>query len=352
MRQYDIHLVGSIPLRDAAEVYETVSSALGPRLLRIPDGETGDRTGWMGWLNPDFQLHPDLEPTDETFRPHAAGRATVRYRLKASSNADRFEFTNLRHASVAIDAYKTFARLKDEKKIPQHCRYQFALAHPVSIAGHYGVAEAQPVIEREYERALVREIEKMAAAIPHDQLAIQWDVASAIFASLQRSEPTRHGSTKEEMLEAFCASCARLGEAVPMGVDLLYHLCYGDSGHRHAIEPVDMADMVEFASRLSARVSRPIQLFHMPVPRDRDDASYFEPLGLLAIPPKSRISLGLIHLTDGEAGSARRLAMAEKHLPDFLIATECGFGRRPPETIPALLRLHAALAGMAPGQHS
>jgi hypothetical protein len=256
------------------------------------------------------------------------------------------------HASVAIDAYKTFARLKDEKKIPQRCRYQFALAHPVSIAGHYGVAEAQPVIEREYERALVREIEKMAAAIPHDQLAIQWDVASAIFASLQLSEPTRHGSTKEEMLEAFCASCARLGEAVPMGVDLLYHLCYGDSGHRHAIEPVDMADMVEFASRLSARVSRPIQLFHMPVPRDRDDASYFEPLGLLAIPPKSRISLGLIHLTDGEAGSARRLAMAEKHLPDFLIATACGFGRRPPETIPALLRLHAALAGMAPGQHS
>src|SRR3954465_14166101 len=101
------------------------------------------------------------------------------------------------HASVAIDAYKTFARLKDEKKIPQRCRYQFALAHPVSIAGHYGVAEAQPVIEREYERALVREIEKMAAAIPHDQLAIQWDVASAIFASLQLSEPTRHGSTKE-----------------------------------------------------------------------------------------------------------------------------------------------------------
>ena len=179
MRQYKIHLVGSIPLRDAAEVYETVSSALGPRLLRIPDGETGERTGWMGWLNPDFQLHPDLEPTDETFRPHAAGTATVRYRLKPSANADRFEFTNLRHAGVAIEAYKTFARLKDEKKIPQHCRYQFALAHPVSIASHYGVAEAQPVIEREYERALVREIEKMAAAIPHDQLAIQWDVASA-----------------------------------------------------------------------------------------------------------------------------------------------------------------------------
>jgi hypothetical protein len=29
---------------------------------------------------------------------------------------------------------------------------------------------------------------------------------------------------------------------------------------------------------------------------------------------------------------------------DFSIATECGFGRRRPETIPELLRIHAAVA--------
>lgn len=185
----------------------------------------------------------------------------------------------------------------------------------------------------------------MKAAIPNDQFAIQWDVASAVFASLQRSEPTRHGATKKERLETFCASCVRLGDAVPAAIDLLYHLCYGDSGHRHAIEPVDMGDMVDFASRLSAGISRPVQLFHMPVPRDRDDVAYFEPLKLLAISPESRISLGLIHLTDGEAGTRRRLATAEKYLSDFLIATECGFGRRPPDTIAALLELHTSVAG-------
>jgi hypothetical protein len=26
------------------------------------------------------------------------------------------------------------------------------------------------------------------------------------------------------------------------------------------------------------------------------------------------------------------------------VATECGFGRRPPETVPDLLRIHAAVA--------
>ena len=39
------------------------------------------------------------------------------------------------------------------------------------------------------------------------------------------------------------------------------------------------------------------------------------------------------------------IAAAQQVGPRFGIATECGMGRRPPETIPALLRLHAALAG-------
>ena len=33
-----------------------------------------------------------------------------------------------------------------------------------------------------YNDALKREIDKIAAALPHDQIAIQFDVASAVFA--------------------------------------------------------------------------------------------------------------------------------------------------------------------------
>jgi hypothetical protein len=35
------------------------------------------------------------------------------------------------------------------------------------------------------------------------------------------------------------------------------------------------------------------------------------------------------------------MAMAERFVKEFGIATECGFGRRPPETVPELLRIHA-----------
>ena len=48
--------------------------------------------------------------------------------------------------------------------------------------------------------------------------------------------------------------------------------------------------------------------------------------------------------TDGAAGTRKRLAVAEKFVTDFSIGTECGFGRRPPGTIPELLRVHAEVA--------
>jgi len=43
----NVHLVGSVPLANAREVFETVSAELGPCVCRIPDGETGDRSNWI-----------------------------------------------------------------------------------------------------------------------------------------------------------------------------------------------------------------------------------------------------------------------------------------------------------------
>jgi hypothetical protein len=131
---------------------------------------------------------------------------------------------------------------------------------------------------------------------------------------------------------------------VPRGIELLYHFCYGDAGHRHVVEPTDMGDMVELANRLAAGIQRNIDLVHMPVPRDRSDEAYFEPLKKLKLRPETELCLGLVHYTDGIDGTRRRLATAEKFVRDFSIGTECGFGRRDPSTIPELLRIHAEAA--------
>jgi len=43
----DIHLVGSVPMASARNVFEQVSAALGTRIKRLPDGETGERADWI-----------------------------------------------------------------------------------------------------------------------------------------------------------------------------------------------------------------------------------------------------------------------------------------------------------------
>jgi hypothetical protein len=149
------------------------------------------------------------------------------------------------------------------------------------------------------------------------------------------------------MLEAFSVKAERWANAVPAQVDLLFHLCYGDNAHRHVVEPASLDLPVRFANAIAARPRRSIELFHMPVPRERQDEAYFAPLRGLHVRPDTRVSLGLIHCTDGVPGTRQRIATAERYLKDFLIATECGFGRRAPETIPKLLAIHAEVAGIA-----
>ncbi len=342
----NVYLVGSVPLPSASEVFETVSAALGPRIKRLPDGETGARGDWITWLEPIFSEHPAFQKSGEFFRVHASGTGRERYALKPGFGADDIRFDNLFYADIAKQSFAEFKRLKEAGKIPRGTKFQVDLVPAHSVIWLFLVQSLHAPIDPIYNDALKREIDKIAAAIPHEELAIQFDVASAVFARLERNEASSYGQTKAKMQEKFSAIVVDLGNRVPADVDLLYHLCYGDSNHRHVVEPTDMGDMVEFANRVAREIKRPVQLIHMPVPRNRADDAYFEPLRRLALRPETELCLGLVHHTDGVKGTKRRLAAAKKHAEKFAIATECGFGRRDPRTIPELLRIHAEVADL------
>src|SRR6188474_1280830 len=343
MRQ--VHLVGSVPLHNAREVFATASSVLGSRLKRIPDGETGERSDWITWLEPAFSGNPALEKSDELFRVHATGTARIRYRLRSGKSLDDVRFDNLFYADVAKASYAEFARLKAQGKIGAGVRFQIDLVPAHSVIWLFLQDDLHAPLDPVYNDVLKREIDKIATALPHSEVAIQFDVASAVFARLQRREPNAYGKTRAEMLKSFSAILTDLADRVPPDVELLFHFCYGDSNHRHVVEPTDMGDMVDLANRLCADIKRGIQLIHMPVPRDRSDDNYFEPLARLRLNPETELSLGLVHFTDGAGGTRKRLAAAERHAKEFSIATECGFGRRDPKTILELLRIHVEIAG-------
>jgi hypothetical protein len=346
MPDRNIYLVGSVPLTSVEEVFLTISAAFGSRIKRIPDGETGNRSDWITWLEPAFSRNEAFQKSGEFFRVHETGTGRERYALGPGFQLEDVHFDNLFYADIAKESYAVFKRLKDAGKIAAGTKFQVDLVPAHSVIWLFLVENLHASIDPIYNAAIKSEIDKIAAAIPHHELAIQFDVASAVFARLERNETSSYGRTKTEMQKTFSNILIDLGNHVQADIDLLYHLCYGDSGHRHVVEPTDMRDMVDFANRVSEQLRRPSQLIHMPVPRNRADEAYFEPLRDLSLRPETELCLGLVHYTDGVEGTAKRLQTARNYAPKFSIATECGFGRRDPHTIPELLKIHVEVASL------
>ncbi len=143
------------------------------------------------------------------------------------------------------------------RRFPNHeCRFQIDLVPAHSVIWLFLQDDLHQPLDPIYNEALKREIDKIAAALPHDQIAIQFDVASAVFARLQRGDPNAYGRTRGEMLATFSRILTDLADHVPADIELMFHFCYGDSNHKHVIEPTDMGDMADVANRLSADVKR------------------------------------------------------------------------------------------------
>ncbi len=339
-----VYLVGSVPMASADEVFRRVAGKLGPHLKWLPDGETGKRLDWITWLEPIFAGSPALTPSGKTFRVHEGADPHTRYTLAPGLSANDVAFDNLLYADTAIASYATFAALKRDGTIPAHVKFQVDLVPAHSVLWLYIEDELQPALDPIYNAAVKREIDQIAAAIPASEVAIQLDVASAVFARLQRGAASSYGADKVEMQARFGDILVDLASHVPGDIDLLFHFCYGDANHKHVVEPDDMGDMVDLANRLTQRIQRPIQMIHMPVPRDRSDDAYFAPLKRLQLKAETLLVLGLVHHTDGLDGTRLRLEAAKRFRAEFGIGTECGFGRRRIETIGELIDIHVQAA--------
>ncbi len=337
-------LVGSVPLQDSEAVFRTSADVLGDRLRRIPDGETGERTNWIGWQAAVMAATPALELVPSTGDRYASSPF---YRVREGVAPDEIRFGNLGYADAALASYQIFRRLKGDGAIPNAVRFQVSLPTPLAPVGAYILPEDQPAVEPTYERQLMAELDAICTAIPHDQLAVQWDVAVE-FGILEGVFPS-FLTGRDDATQAVVDRLVRYCGHVPDDVELGIHLCYGDAGHQHFKEPEDTSLLVEVANAVSARVSRPIGWIHLPVPRDRDDAAYFAPLDDLRLHPETELYLGLIHMTGGVEAAQRRIEAASRHVSGFGVATECGFGRRPAETVRDLMQIHADVTAPVEG---
>lgn len=346
-RSRPVLLVGSIPLKSASEVFDSVSIGLGGVVKRIPDGETGPRWNWIAWQGDVFKQVPELEVVSERQLP---GFRRPVFGIRKGSSASTIVVGPLGYAEAALGSYREFAARKQANSVPSGTRFQVSLPTPLGVSYAFMDPRDVRAVWPAYERRMIAEVHSITSSIPHNELALQWDVEIEIVRILEAKDRTV-GYVNPEFARTFAfeeitEAIARVSRDIPPAVELGIHLCYGDPGHKHAVEPKDTGLMVSVANALSAKIDRRLDWIHMPVPRDRTDAEYFAPLAGLALKPGETLYLGLVHYSDGLEGAKRRLLAAREVVADFGVATECGLGRRPAETLHDLFKLHREVAAL------
>jgi hypothetical protein len=339
MSRNDVHLVGSIPLASAEEVFTRLCDSLGPHLCRLPDGETGERARWVYWQRTMLENHPQMEvdPQAGTLKLHEWDgtllRETDLMRFKPGVDPTTMVY-DTGYDTANIASWRTFSDMQSQGRIPAGLRYQVALPTPMSSAFMYVSPAAYEDYFATYEKSLLTALANIVAAVPAEKLSIQWDICQEVLI-FENYFPTRPKDYKERIF----ALMGRLGGSVPAGVELGYHLCYGTPRDKHLVMPKDATILAELGNAIVDRVERRVDYLHLPVPQDRDDDAYFAPLADLDLSGGTKLYLGLIHYND-PAGDRARMAAAGRVCKNFGIATECGWGRADPDRLDGLLAAH------------
>jgi hypothetical protein len=325
-------LVGSVPFASAKDVFLKASKELKGRLYALPDGETGQRGSFIAWQRAMFP--------PEALRLHVGGTPLP------ESGVPKLSLKDIKptgYDEAAIASYAEFVQLKEEGQVPSEVRFQICLPTPFNCIQGLLKPELQAMIEPLYEKRFQETLDRITRTIPHNDLVIQWDLAYDI-ATLEheggRLTDPFYKAYFNPVRPALLERLSRLCQHIPADIHLGFHLCYGDRSHKHFLEPEDTGLLVGFANDIIATVapSHTVEWIHMPVPRGRSDAAYFEPLKKLQL-RGTRLYLGVVHALD-ESGTRRRIAAAQAAYPgQFGVATECGLGRTPVDEIESIFSI-------------
>ena len=333
------HLVGSIPLDSSVEVFCSVCSSIGSHIKRLPDGETGERSKWIFYQRQMLTNHPAMEPDNSIpkFQFKQWDGKVIRevrlLRLKDDADTENLIFP-IGYSEHAIESYKDFSRLQSAGQIPTDVKFQVSLPTPFATGYNYVSPKGRQKFLEIYEKSFAVDVAKIMAAIPHDKLAVQWDVCQEVLI-FENYFPDRSENYKQEIYDQL----ARIGDLIPADVELGYHICYGSPGDDHVVKPKDFALSVELSHGIFDNVNRSIEFIHMPGTYGEPGDDFYAPLGDLNLPAGCELYLGLLFFNDQE-GDAARIAAARKVIPNFGISTVCGWGRANPERVPSLLDSH------------
>src|SRR6478609_2146950 len=215
-----VHFVGSIPLPDAETVFRTLTAATGPHLKRLPDGETGIRKTWIRFLqqvladNPAIEVASDLPPFEFTQWDGTVLREIPRLRVKPGTQLDPAT-VKTGYADMAIESWRLFDRLQQQGVIPAGVRFQISLPTPIAPTYNNMVPTDRPALIPMLTKHMLGEVAAIARALPHDRIALQWDVCQEVIAWEGYYEPGPVDFRRETIAELI-----EIGNGVPQDIEL------------------------------------------------------------------------------------------------------------------------------------
>jgi hypothetical protein len=334
-----VHFNGSVNLPDTETVMREIVSRVQSGLRRIPDGETRERSDWISFQLQKFLDSPFLVPAfpdDDPAEPYQMPQV----RLAEEVDPADVTWPDPGYAGVYLESYATFVALRRQAVIPGQVRFQVQYPTPFASISAYVVAEQRESLLGPYTQAMFSDLGRLLATVPHDDVALQWDVA----VEFRRLETGTMGGS--QMFHAIVTGLARCVDQVPDDVPVGLHLCYGDYGHEHFKQPESLALQVRVLNAVTAAARRPMSFVSFTVPQYRRDEGYFAPLAGLAANPDTELNFGLVpyHPADQPRGTTEeQIQLIDAALGGsrpWGICTECGMGRAQREEIPGLLDLH------------
>jgi hypothetical protein len=306
----------------------------------MTDGETGDRNYWISFQIEKFLTMPELETvaTGHAYETESDAPEMPQLRLAEGASADTIDWPNLGYADAYAESFEIFDRLQQEGTIPAEVRLQVQYPTPLASMAGTVVPEDMQAVATSYERALFADLADLVGRLPHDRVAVQWDVAvefGVLEGAFGLTLPLEH------VAPGLIRALAQVPEDVPAGM----HLCYGDYGHQHFTQPESLQMQVDVVNAVVGGASRPLNWASFTVPQARDDAAYFAPLSGLVAGPETELYFALVpyHPDDqAEGTTATQIEHVDAALAgrEWGICTECGMGRANAEDIPRLLDLH------------
>jgi hypothetical protein len=346
------HLVGAWPGFSAAHAMDTAMTRLGPHLLRLSDGETGERSGWIQMLIDRSRANPDVEVSVEG--AYTDYDDTIQFRVREGHRL-RPEEIRLGYYHAFADSYPDFRALRERHGLPA-LAFQVGLPGPLDLAGNtfgFEAVQADPTLVDAYIAATAREVAAIFTTAPTDVI-FQIETVFCMV-GVARAPAEAQPAVAEQMAGIIAAVAA----AAPGGARFGAHLCLGDFHHKAIMQMGSARPIVLLINALARKwpQGRTLEYVHVPFAAAANpgplDPAFYERLRELDIPAEIRLAAGFVHEHLDLDDLRRQLKLIEGNAGrEVDIAATCGLGRResPEEAWDAMDKTVALIEGTASGE--